>query len=91
MSGVEEIDKWLRENRPRGFRPGILHGDYHLANVMFRRDGPELAAIVGWELATIADPLVNLGWMLATCPASRARRWAPLARSRGIPELVGTG
>jgi aminoglycoside phosphotransferase (APT) family kinase protein len=68
LSGVEEIDKWLRENRPKDFQPGILHGDYHLANVMFRRDGPELAAIVDWELTTIGDPLVDLGWMLATWP-----------------------
>jgi aminoglycoside phosphotransferase (APT) family kinase protein len=45
-----------------------MHGDYHLANVMFRCDGPELAAIVDWELTTIGDPLVDLGWMLATWP-----------------------
>ena len=68
LPGVEEIDRWLRENRPADSQPGILHGDYHLANVMFRRDGPELAAIVDWELTTIGDPLVDLGWMLATWP-----------------------
>jgi aminoglycoside phosphotransferase (APT) family kinase protein len=68
LPGVEEIDSWLRENRPADSQPGILHGDYHLANVMFRRDGPELAAIVDWELTTIGDPLVDLGWMLATWP-----------------------
>jgi aminoglycoside phosphotransferase (APT) family kinase protein len=70
LPGVEEIDGWLRENRPADSQPGILHGDYHLANVMFRRDGPELAAIVDWELTTIGDPLVDLGWMLATWPDS---------------------
>lgn len=68
LQGVEEIDRWLQQNRPTDFRPGILHGDYHLANVMFRPDGPELAAIVDWELTTIGDPLVDLGWMLATWP-----------------------
>jgi aminoglycoside phosphotransferase (APT) family kinase protein len=70
LPGVEEIDGWLRENRPADSQPGILHGDYHLSNVMFRRDGPELAAIVDWELTTIGDPLVDLGWMLATWPDS---------------------
>jgi aminoglycoside phosphotransferase (APT) family kinase protein len=68
LRGVEDIDRWLRENQPAPSQPGILHGDYHLANVMFRRDGPELAAIVDWELATVGDPLVDLGWMLATWP-----------------------
>jgi aminoglycoside phosphotransferase (APT) family kinase protein len=34
--------------------------------VMYRLDGPELAAIVDWELATIGDPLIDLGWLIAT-------------------------
>jgi len=68
LRGVDDIERWLEAHRPAGFMPGILHGDYHLANVMFRRDAPELAAIVDWELATIGDPLVDLGWMLATWP-----------------------
>jgi aminoglycoside phosphotransferase (APT) family kinase protein len=45
-----------------------MHGDYHLANVMFRSDGPELAAIVDWELATIGDPLLDFGLVLTTWP-----------------------
>ena len=46
----------------------MIHGDYHLANVLYRFDGPELAAIVDWELTTIGDPLLDLGWLLATWP-----------------------
>jgi aminoglycoside phosphotransferase (APT) family kinase protein len=68
LPGLDDIERWLEAHRPSGFQPGILHGDYHLANVMFRREGPELAAIVDWELSTIGDPLVDLGWMLATWP-----------------------
>jgi aminoglycoside phosphotransferase (APT) family kinase protein len=68
LPGVSEVDEWLTENAPKRYRPGVLHGDYHLANVMFRRDAPALAAIVDWELTTIGDPLVDLGWMLATWP-----------------------
>ena len=45
-----------------------MHGDYHLSNVLFRYDGPELAAIVDWEMCTVGDPLLDLGWMLATWP-----------------------
>lgn len=68
IPGVDEIATWLQTNRPHSFEPGIIHGDYHLANVMFRFDGPELAAIVDWELTTIGDPLLDLGWLLATWP-----------------------
>ncbi len=66
LDGVAELAAWLEAHRPASFTPGIMHGDYHLANVMFRYDGPELAAIVDWELATIGDPLIDLGWVLAT-------------------------
>ena len=66
IPGVEAVAAWLEAHRPATFQPGIIHGDYHLANVMFRYDGPELAAIVDWELTTIGDPLLDLGWLLAT-------------------------
>lgn len=68
IPGVAEVGRWLDSQRPASFTPGILHGDYHLANVLFRPDSGDLAAIVDWELATIGDPLLDLGWMLATWP-----------------------
>jgi aminoglycoside phosphotransferase (APT) family kinase protein len=68
IPGVEQVGSWLQEHRPSQFTPGIMHGDYHLANVMFRNDGPELAAIVDWELATIGDPLLDFGLVLTTWP-----------------------
>jgi aminoglycoside phosphotransferase (APT) family kinase protein len=68
IPGVQQVGDWLEQHRPASFVAGIVHGDYHLANVMIRNDGPELAAIVDWELATIGDPLLDLGWMLATWP-----------------------
>lgn len=68
IPGVAQVARWLENNRPDGFEAGILHGDYHLANVMYRTDAPELAAIVDWELTTIGDPLLDLGWVLATWP-----------------------
>jgi aminoglycoside phosphotransferase (APT) family kinase protein len=66
IPGVEKVAAWLERHRPGEFMPGIIHGDYHLANVMYRHDSPELAAIVDWELTTIGDPLLDLGWLLAT-------------------------
>src|SRR5262245_7063584 len=44
IPGVDEVAAWLDAHRPATFRPGIIHGDFHFANVLFRHDGPELAA-----------------------------------------------
>jgi len=68
IPGVERVATWLEAHRPPAFQPGILHGDFHIANVMYRHDSPALAAIVDWELSTIGDPLLDLGWLLATWP-----------------------
>ncbi|MDO8289529.1 MAG: phosphotransferase family protein [Parvibaculum sp.] len=73
IPGVDRVAKWLDENRPAGFKPGVIHGDYHLANVMYRFDSGKLAAIVDWELTTIGDPLIDLGWLMATWPDAEGR------------------
>ncbi len=73
IPGVQEVAAWLQANLPGGFKPGIMHGDYHISNVMFRHDSPELAAVVDWELATVGDPLVDLGWLVATWPDKTGR------------------
>ncbi|HET9691987.1 MAG TPA: phosphotransferase family protein [Acidimicrobiales bacterium] len=66
IPGVDAVGRWLDDNRPASWQPGLIHGDYHLANVLASLDRPGLAAIVDWELTTIGDPLVDLGWLLAT-------------------------
>ena len=68
LPGVAAIGRWLDDHRPTDFTPGLMHGDFHIKNVLYRHDGPELAAVIDWELATIGDPLVDLGWLLATWP-----------------------
>ncbi|AMO60759.1 putative aminoglycoside phosphotransferase [Mycolicibacterium phlei] len=65
---VAELAEWLTANLPPDGPPGILHGDPHLSNVMLRRDRPELAAFVDWEMCTIGDPLLDLGWILICWP-----------------------
>jgi len=65
---VTELAEWLEANRPQDGKPGIMHGDPHLSNVLLRRDRPELAAFVDWEMCTVGDPLLDLGWMLICWP-----------------------
>ena len=45
-----------------------MHGDAHLNNVLLRRDRPELAAFIDWEMCTVGDPLLDLGWMMVCWP-----------------------
>jgi aminoglycoside phosphotransferase (APT) family kinase protein len=69
LPGLDAAAAWLRGYTPRRYRPGIMHGDYQFANVMFRHGAPaRLAAIVDWEMATIGDPLLDLGWVLMGWP-----------------------
>jgi aminoglycoside phosphotransferase (APT) family kinase protein len=68
LPGVDEITDWLDANRPTDFRPGLIHGDVNFGNIMYRRDGPQLAALVDWELTTLGDPMIDLGWLLCAWP-----------------------
>lgn len=84
---VDDIGNWLEHNRPETQRTGIVHGDCHIGNTLFRADRPELAAIIDWELATIGDPLVDLGTLVATwqeddSPIAEGLRVSPW---RGFP------
>jgi aminoglycoside phosphotransferase (APT) family kinase protein len=58
---------WLEQHQPgEPHAPTIVHGDYKLDNAIFAHDGPpRLLGIVDWEMATIGDPLADLGWLLA--------------------------
>jgi len=73
LVGIDELGRRLEATRPEQFTPGLLHGDFHLANVMFAHDAPELAAVIDWELATLGDPLLDLGWLVTTWPDSSGR------------------
>ncbi|RYE44059.1 MAG: phosphotransferase family protein [Hyphomicrobiales bacterium] len=70
---VDEIGDWLDSNRPREWRRGLMHGDFHIANVLFEESGSRVTAIVDWELATVGDPFMDLGLMLAVWPSPRSR------------------
>jgi aminoglycoside phosphotransferase (APT) family kinase protein len=69
LPGWEEAAAWLRAHKPLDYIPGIMHGDYQFANVMFRHGGPaRLAALVDWEMGTVGDPKLDLGWVIQSWP-----------------------
>ncbi len=54
----------LTATLPEQSAPGIVHGDYRLTNVMFTPAIDRIAAVVDWEMATLGDPLTDLGLMV---------------------------
>ncbi|MGB6319447.1 MAG: phosphotransferase family protein, partial [Litorimonas sp.] len=87
--GVERVADWLDRHRPGDYRPGLLHGDCHLGNTMFRQDSGEMAALIDWELATLGDPRLDLGWVMATWPDRLGRDTVGLevAPWNGFPDV----
>ncbi|MBN1495185.1 MAG: phosphotransferase family protein [Spirochaetes bacterium] len=63
----EEIMKWLTEKMPADTDvPCVIHNDYKYDNVVLHPDRPlEIVGILDWEMATIGDPLMDLGNSLA--------------------------
>jgi len=69
LPGFDEAAAWLRAHRPIDYIPGLMHGDYQFANVMFKDGAPaRLAAIVDWEMGTVGDPKLDLAWVVHTWP-----------------------
>lgn len=65
IPGLAYVSDWLKDNTPATPRVGIIHGDYSFANAMFAPGlPPRLAAMIDWELGTVGDPLLDLGWVL---------------------------
>ncbi len=54
----------LSATLPHSSAPAIVHGDYRLTNVMFSPDLASIAAVVDWEMATLGDPLTDVGLLV---------------------------
>jgi aminoglycoside phosphotransferase (APT) family kinase protein len=87
LPGLEEASAWLRAHRPIDYVPGLMHGDYQFANVMYENGAPaRLAAIVDWEMGTVGDPKLDLGWVVQSWPEDTT---APEAAESSYVDLFG--
>jgi aminoglycoside phosphotransferase (APT) family kinase protein len=67
LEAMERLTAWLGEHRPESAEATIVHGDFRLGNVMYAPAAPpRVVAIFDWELATIGDPLADVGYLVAT-------------------------
>lgn len=64
---VAELAQWLGSTLPESQAQAVVHGDFRLGNLMFGLDSPaRVIAVLDWEMATIGDPLADLGYLTAT-------------------------
>jgi aminoglycoside phosphotransferase (APT) family kinase protein len=95
IPAVESVGAWLAENLPEPSpetTATIVHGDYRLGNTIFEPGAPaRLAAVLDWEMATIGDPLADVGylcmmWTEADDPAEGLRAsLGNVTRAEGFP------
>lgn len=68
VAGIDELRDRLAAGVPPErdlpHRRGVVHGDYRLDNVVLDPSGPSVAAVLDWEMATLGDPLTDLGLLL---------------------------
>jgi aminoglycoside phosphotransferase (APT) family kinase protein len=67
VEAVDRVGRWLGQNLPESGPATIVHGDFRLGNTMFAAEPPaRLCAVFDWEMATIGDPLADVGYLCAT-------------------------
>ena len=97
IPAVEQTGAWLAGHLPQSGPATVVHGDFRLGNVMFAPRAPaRLVAVLDWEMATIGDPLADLGYLTALWsgqgdPSLGMFDLSPVTREEGFPnraELV---
>ncbi|MCA0988367.1 phosphotransferase family protein [Guptibacillus algicola] len=62
IKGVDELTNWMAANIPKSQSPAVIHYDFKLNNTMFSHDDySKLVGLFDWEMATVGDPLADLG------------------------------
>ena len=81
---------WLASRVPTSAGSGVVHGDFRIGNLMYAASGPaRVQAILDWEMATLGDPLADLGYLVATYAdpdaAPTPLELTPVTRGPGFP------
>jgi len=63
IAAMDRLIDWLAENLPPDDgASALVHGDYRLDNMIFAPDGPQVVALLDWELSTLGHPLADLAY-----------------------------
>lgn len=68
-SAFVQLDEWLQAHLPGESAASVVHNDFRIGNVIVDMGTGSVAAVLDWELATIGDPLADLGYFLTSWPA----------------------
>ncbi len=63
IPAVESLIEYLPRTVPAQDRTSVIHGDYRLDNLLYAPDGPQVLAVLDWELSTIGDPLADFAYL----------------------------
>ena len=90
LPDLEAVADWLAANLPESPPSTVVHGDYRLGNVMVAPSPTRLAAILDWEMATVGDPLADVGYMTAmwsepSDPPNPVSDLSTVTRGAGFP------
>jgi aminoglycoside phosphotransferase (APT) family kinase protein len=78
---MERLIAWLPAHLPPPQPPRLVHGDYRLDNIILKREAPDIAAVLDWELSTLGDPLADFSYHLM--------QWHMPPSDAGTGSLVG--
>lgn len=82
LEGYDEVETWLRATARPTRHVGIIHGDVGTPNMLFHPAPPaRLAAMIDWELSTIGDPMLDMGWF---CGGLRDERFPDLKNDHAL-------
>lgn len=66
LPDLDAVTEWLTAHLPESGPATIVHGDYRIDNAMYAPEPPaQILAIFDWEMATLGDPLADLGYLLS--------------------------
>ncbi|AOW94831.1 aminoglycoside phosphotransferase [Rhodococcus sp. WMMA185] len=68
LPALDDLTRRLGDSVPEQRELTLVHGDFHLRNVITSADTGEVVAALDWELCTLGDPLADLGSLLAYWP-----------------------
>ncbi len=92
-----DVVQWLAARIPAPLAPSLIHNDYKLDNIMLSAGSPDrVEAVLDWEMATLGDPLSDLGltlcyWVWATAPEVRVAGIPALTSRPGLVHQRRTG
>ena len=93
IAAMDRLIEFLPATLPPQGPTRIVHGDFRLDNLILAPDGPQVRAVLDWELSTLGDPMADLSYLLIAwvIPASARNGLAGVdIEALGIPSVEET-